>query len=138
MLFTETCLPGAYIIDIKRLEDERGFFGRSYCQREFKELGLNTNLVQANVSFNKKRGTLRGLHMQATPYAETKLVRCTKGAIWDVIVDLRTDSLTYKQWTGVELTADNYRMLYVPEGFAHGFITLQDDTEVFYQIMQFY
>ena len=138
MVFTETKLPGSYIIDIKKLEDERGFFGRSYCQHEFAELGLNTNPVQANVSFNKKKGTLRGLHMQVAPYSETKLVRCTRGAIWDVIVDVRPDSATYKKWIGVELTADNYRMLYVPEGFAHGFITLEDNTEIFYQITQFY
>jgi len=138
MLFTETKLKGAYIIDVKRLEDERGFFGRSYCQREFEALGLNTNAVQANVSYNKKKGTLRGMHMQLAPHEETKLVRCTRGAIYDVIVDLRPDSPTFKQWIGVELTADSYRMLYVPEGFAHGFITLEDNTDVTYQVTQFY
>jgi dTDP-4-dehydrorhamnose 3,5-epimerase len=138
MIFTETKLKGAYIIDVKRLEDERGFFGRSYCEREFEEYGLNTNVVQANVSHNKVKGTLRGMHMQVSPYEETKLVRCTRGAIYDVIIDMREDSETYKQWIGVELTADNFRMLYVPEGFAHGFITLEDNTDVTYQVTQFY
>ncbi len=138
MLFTETKLKGAYIIDVKRLEDERGFFGRSYCLREFEALGLNTNAVQANVSYNKKKATLRGMHMQLAPHEETKLVRCTRGAIYDVIVDLRPESSTFKQWIGVELTADSYRMLYVPEGFAHGFITLEDNTDVTYQVTQFY
>ena len=138
MLFTEIKLKGAYIIDVKRLEDERGFFGRSYCQREFEALGLNTNAVQANVSYNKKKATLRGMHMQLAPHEETKLVRCTRGAIYDVIVDLRQDSPTFKQWIGVDLTADSYRMLYVPEGFAHGFITLGDNTDVAYQVTQFY
>jgi dTDP-4-dehydrorhamnose 3,5-epimerase len=138
MIFTETKLKGAYIIDVKRLEDERGFFGRSYCQREMDEYGLNTNMVQANVSYNKKKGTLRGMHMQVSPYEETKLVRCTRGAIYDVIIDMREDSETYKQWIGVELTADSYRMLFVPEGFAHGFITLEDNTDVTYNVTQFY
>jgi len=138
MLFTETKLKGAYIIDVKRLEDERGFFGRSYCKQEMEEYGLNTNMVQANVSYNKKKATLRGMHMQAAPYAETKLVRCTRGAIYDVIIDMREDSETYKQWIGVELTADNYRMLFVPEGFAHGFITLEDNTDVTYNVTQYY
>ncbi|WP_076667762.1 dTDP-4-dehydrorhamnose 3,5-epimerase [Pontibacter indicus] len=138
MIFTETKLKGAYIIDIKKLEDERGFFGRAYCQKEFEEHGLNTNLVQANVSYNYKKGTLRGMHMQLAPHAETKLVRCTRGAIFDVIIDLRPDSETYKQWIGVELTADNYRMLYVPEGFAHGYMTLEDNSDVMYQVTAFY
>lgn len=138
MIFTETKLKGAFIIDVKRIEDERGFFGRSYCEKEFEEYGLNTNIVQTNVSYNKKKGTLRGMHMQVTPYEETKLVRCTRGAIYDVIIDMREGSETYKQWVGVELTADNYRMLFVPEGFAHGFITLEDNTDVTYQVTQFY
>lgn len=138
MIFTETKLKGAYIIDVKRLEDERGFFGRSFCQSEFAAFGLNTNVVQANVSHNKKKGTLRGMHMQVLPYGETKLVRCTSGAIYDVIVDLRPDSPTFQQWIGVELTADNFRMLFVPEGFAHGFLTLEDNTDVTYQVTQFY
>ncbi|MHA6250226.1 dTDP-4-dehydrorhamnose 3,5-epimerase [Pontibacter sp. CAU 1760] len=138
MIFTETKLKGAFIIDVKRLEDERGFFGRSYCKREMEEHGLNTNMVQANVSYNKKKGTLRGMHMQVSPYEETKLVRCTRGAIYDVIIDMREDSETYKQWIGVELTADNYRMLFVPEGFAHGFITLEDNSDVTYNVTQYY
>lgn len=138
MIFTETKLKGAYIIDVKRLEDERGFFGRSYCEREFEQYGLNTNMVQANVSHNIKKGTLRGMHMQLAPHSETKLVRCTRGSIYDVIVDLREDSPTFKQWIGVELTADSFRMLFVPEGFAHGFITLEDNTDVTYQVTQFY
>lgn len=138
MIFTETKLKGAYIIDVKRLEDERGFFGRAYCQNEFEQYGLNTSAVQANVSFNLKKGTLRGMHMQLAPFGETKLVRCTRGAIYDVIVDMREDSDTFKQWIGVELTADSYRMLYVPEGFAHGFITLMDNSDVTYQVTQFY
>ncbi|MCJ8166726.1 dTDP-4-dehydrorhamnose 3,5-epimerase [Pontibacter sp. E15-1] len=138
MIFTETKLKGAFIIDVKRLEDERGFFGRSYCKREMDEHGLNTNMVQANVSYNKKKGTLRGMHMQVSPYEETKLVRCTRGAIYDVIIDMREDSETYKQWIGVELTADKYRMLFVPEGFAHGFITLEDNSDVTYNVTQFY
>lgn len=138
MNFTETKLKGAYIIDVKRIEDERGFFGRSYCSNEFKEFGLNTNAVQNNISYNIKKGTLRGMHMQKAPYGESKLVRCTRGAIYDVIVDMRADSPTFKQWIGVELTADNYKMLYVPEGFAHGFITLEDNTDVTYQVTQFY
>lgn len=138
MIFTETKLKGAYIIDVKRLEDERGFFGRSFCQREFEAFGLNTNAVQANVSFNKKRATLRGMHTQLPPYRESKLVRCTRGAIWDAIVDLRPESETFKQWIGVELTADSYRMLFVPEGFGHGFITLEDNTDVTYQVTGFY
>ncbi|QCR22828.1 dTDP-4-dehydrorhamnose 3,5-epimerase [Pontibacter sp. SGAir0037] len=138
MIFTETKLKGAFIIDVKRLEDERGFFGRSWCQREFEEHGLTANVVQANVSYNKKKGTLRGMHYQLSPYEETKLVRCTRGAIYDVIIDLRPDSPTYKQWIGVELTADSYRMLFVPEQFGHGFITLEDNTDVTYQVTQFY
>jgi dTDP-4-dehydrorhamnose 3,5-epimerase len=138
MIFTETKLKGAFILEIKKMEDERGFFGRSWCARELEEHGLNANARQANVSYNKVKGTLRGMHFQRAPHQETKLVRCTKGAICDVIIDLRPASPTYKQWIGVELTADNYKMLYVPEDFAHGFITLEDDTEVTYQVTQFY
>ncbi|MGV3706126.1 MAG: dTDP-4-dehydrorhamnose 3,5-epimerase [Arcticibacter sp.] len=138
MIFTETKLKGAFVIDVKRLEDERGFFGRSYCQTEFEKYGLNTSVVQANVSYNLQKGTLRGMHMQLAPFEETKLVRCTRGAIYDVIVDLRGDSATFRQWIGVELRADSYKMLYVPEGFAHGFITLEDNTDVTYQVTQFY
>ncbi len=138
MIFEETKLPGACIIDIEKREDARGFFARGWCQREFAAQGPASNIVQANISYNKWKGTLRGMHWQMAPAAETKLVRCTRGAIYDVIVDLRPGSPTYKQWIGVELTARNYRMLYVPEHFAHGFQTVEDDTEVTYQVSQFY
>jgi dTDP-4-dehydrorhamnose 3,5-epimerase len=138
MIFTEAKLMGAYIIEIEKREDERGFFARGWCQNEFEAYGLVPHVVQANISYNKKRGTLRGMHYQIAPYEETKLVRCTRGALYDVIIDLRPASPTYSQWFGVELTAENYKMLYVPEGFAHGFITLQDETEATYQVSQFY
>ena len=138
MIFTETKLKGAYIVDIKRIEDDRGFFGRAWCQKEFEEMGLSANVVQSNLSSNKKKGTLRGMHFQVTPFAESKLVRCTRGALYDVIIDLRPASPTYMQWLGVELTADSFRMLYVPENFAHGFLTLEDNTDITYQVTQFY
>jgi dTDP-4-dehydrorhamnose 3,5-epimerase len=179
MIFAETKLKGAYLIEIQKLEDDRGFFARSYCFREFEAHGLNPRVVQCNISYNAKKGTLRGMHLQVKPHEEAKLVRCTMGSIYDVIVDLRPNSPTYCQWFGVELssassqfavgssllTADSslltrssspltahgsvvaadrspltahYTMLYVPEGFAHGFITLEDDTEVFYQMSEFY
>lgn len=138
MIFTETKLQGAYIIDIERREDERGFFGRSYCQNEFAGHGLKTAVAQCNISFNARTGTLRGMHFQLPPRAEAKLVRCTRGRIHDVIIDLRPESATYCAWTAVELSADNYRMLYIPEGFAHGFQTLDDNSEVFYQMFEFY
>jgi len=138
MKFTETELKGGYIIDIQKIEDDRGFFARGWCKNEFEEHGISSNLAQANISFNKFKGTLRGLHYQASPYEEAKLVRCTKGGIFDVMVDLRERSPTYGKWMGAELTAGNRRMLLVPEGFAHGFQTLQDDTEVFYQVSEFY
>jgi dTDP-4-dehydrorhamnose 3,5-epimerase len=138
MIFTETKLKGAFIIDVEPREDERGFFARSWCMDEFEKRGLNPRLTQCNISFNKKRGTLRGMHYQAAPFAEAKLVRCTMGAIYDVIIDLRPSSETFKQWTSVELTAENRRALYIPEDFAHGFQTLVDDTEVFYQMSEFY
>ncbi len=138
MIFTETPLRGAYRVDLKRLEDERGFFARSWCQREFIELGLDPCVVQCNISFNKHKGTLRGMHFQVPPFAEAKLVRCTRGAIDDVIVDLRSDSPTYLEWISVELTADNRSALYIPKGFAHGFQTLADDSEIFYQMSEFY
>jgi dTDP-4-dehydrorhamnose 3,5-epimerase len=134
MIFTETRLNGSYLIDIEPREDERGFFARSWCENEFKKHGLNPHLAQCNISFNKKHGTLRGMHYQVTPFAESKLVRCTMGAIYDVIIDLRPNSPTFKQWFAVELTAENRRALYVPEDFAHGFQTLMDNTEVFYQM----
>jgi len=138
MIFTETKLRGAYIIDIKKLEDERGFFARSWCQKEFETHGLNPRLVQCNISFNKKRGTLRGMHYQAPPHEEAKLVRCTMGSICDVIIDLRSESRTFKQHLSALLSSSNRKMLYIPEGFAHGFLTLEDDTEVFYQMSEFY
>ena len=138
MIFTETKLTGAFIIDVDPHEDERGFFARSWCEDEFKQHGLNPRLVQCNISFNKKRGTLRGMHYQAAPFAEAKVVRCTMGAIYDVIIDLRPDSSTFKQWFAVELTAENRRALYVPEDFAHGFQTLTDNAEVFYQMAEFF
>jgi dTDP-4-dehydrorhamnose 3,5-epimerase len=138
MIFTKTKLADAYLIDVEPHEDERGFFARAWCEQEFAEHGLETKVVQCNVSYNRLRGTLRGMHFQAPPHEEVKLVRCTRGAIYDVIVDLRPDSPTFKQWLGVELTADNRRVLYVPKGFAHGYQTLTDDSEVFYQVSEFY
>jgi dTDP-4-dehydrorhamnose 3,5-epimerase len=138
VIFTETKLKGAYVLEIEKLEDERGFFARTWCQREFLANSLNPRLVQCSVSFNRKRGTLRGMHYQEAPNEEAKLVQCLRGAIYDVIIDLRSDSPTYTQWLAVELTAENRRMLYVPEQFAHGFQTLEDNTEVFYQISEFY
>lgn len=138
MIFKQTKLKGAYIIEIKPIEDERGFFARAWCRSEFEKHGLNGKLVQCNISYNKKKGTLRGIHYQIAPYEEDKLVRCTRGAIYDVIIDLRPSSETYKQWVSVELTSENRKMLYVPKGFAHGFQTLEDNTEVFYQMSEFY
>jgi dTDP-4-dehydrorhamnose 3,5-epimerase len=134
MVFTETKLKGAFVIDLERDEDERGFFARTFCVEEFQARGLNARLVQCSVSFNIARGTLRGLHYQVPPQAECKLVRVTRGAIFDVIVDLRPASPTFKQYFALELTAENRRQVYVPEGFAHGFQTLEDNTEVFYQM----
>jgi len=138
MIFTETKLRGAVNIEPEFQEDERGFFTRSFCRREFEAHGLNGQFVQCDISFNKKKGTLRGMHYQVAPHEEAKLVRCTMGAIFDVIIDLRHDSPTFKQWAAVELTAENRKMIYVPEGLAHGFQTLADDTEVFYQMTEFY
>jgi dTDP-4-dehydrorhamnose 3,5-epimerase len=138
MILTETQLKGAFVVDPERLEDERGFFARSWCAREFARHGINTGFVQCNISFNKRKGTLRGMHYQAAPYEEEKLVRCTMGSIYDVILDLRTGSDTYRKWFGLELTAENRRMIYVPKGFAHGFLTLEDNTEVFYQMSEYY
>ena len=138
MLFTETKLKGSYIIELEKREDQRGFFARAWCQKEFADHGLNANLVQASISHNARRGTLRGMHYQAPPYEETKLVRCTAGSIYDVLLDLRPASATYRQWLGVELSASNYRSVYISAGFAHGFLTLADDSEVTYQVSQFY
>lgn len=138
MLFRETKLEGAFTIDLHRIEDSRGFFARAFCKHEFEQHGLNPTVAQCNVSFNPHQYTLRGMHYQLAPFQEVKLVRCTAGAIFDVIVDLRTDSPTYRQWTGMELSAKNRRWLYVPEGFAHGYLTLTQNSEVFYQVSQFY
>ncbi|NOR47281.1 MAG: dTDP-4-dehydrorhamnose 3,5-epimerase [Methanosarcinaceae archaeon] len=138
MRFTETRLKGAFIIELERLEDERGFFARTFCQKEFEAHGLNPRLVQCNISYNKHKGTLRGMHYQAAPMAEAKLVSCTRGAIYDVIIDLRPESPTYCQWIADELNTENRMMIYIPEGFAHGFQTLEDDTEVFYHMSEFF
>src|SRR5581483_6728319 len=134
MRFVETDLPGAYVVECEPISDDRGFFARTWCRDEFADKGLNSNLSQCSVSFNRARGTLRGMHWQAAPYGESKLVRCTRGSIRDVIVDLREDSDSYGRWIAVTLDAQSMRSLYVPEGFAHGFETLEDDTEVLYQI----
>lgn len=138
MIFTETELPGAFLIEPERKEDMRGFFARTWCVDEFKKHGLNPQLVQCNISFNHKKGTLRGMHWQVPPHPEAKLVRCTMGALHDVIIDLRPASPTYRRHLGVELTAENRKMLFIPEGFAHGFQTLADNTEVFYQMSDFF
>jgi dTDP-4-dehydrorhamnose 3,5-epimerase len=138
MKFTPTKINGAYLIEIQPIADERGFFARSFCTDEFQQHGLNSNFVQCNVSFTSQRGTIRGMHYQVAPDTETKLVRCTRGAIYDVIVDLRAESPTFKQWIAAELTADNHQMFYIPPGCAHGFQSLVDDTEVFYQMSGVY
>ncbi len=138
MKFIETPLEGAFVVEPVRHEDGRGFFARNWCKNEFASFGLNIDLLQCSISFNKKKGTLRGMHYQVKPYEETKLVRCTMGAIYDVIIDLKLNSPTFRQWFAVELKADNYKMLYIPKGFAHGFLTLEDNSEVFYQISEFY
>jgi dTDP-4-dehydrorhamnose 3,5-epimerase len=138
MRFTATLLQGVYLIDPEQMEDDRGFFARVWCRQEFTAQQLDTRLVQCSISFNRFTGTLRGLHYQADPYPETKVVRCTSGAIYDVAVDLRHFSATFKQWIAVELTAANHRMLYIPAGVAHGLLTLEDNTEILYQISEFY
>lgn len=138
MKFTELPLEGAYLIEIKLLEDERGFFARNWCRDEFDERGLKTEIAQCSTSFNRKKGTLRGMHYQAQPHEETKIVRCTRGSVYDIIVDIRPFSPTYKKWLSFELTADNRKSLYIPAGFAHGFQTLEDETELFYQISEPY
>jgi dTDP-4-dehydrorhamnose 3,5-epimerase len=138
MIFTETSLRGAYIIDMERRPDSRGFFARAFCQNEFEAHGLKPLIAQANVAFNDRKGTLRGMHFQFPPAAETKVVRCTRGAILDIIVDLRPDSSTWLQHIAVELTEDNHRALYVPERFAHGYQVLEDKTETSYQVGEFY
>lgn len=138
MIFRETELSGAYVIDLEPHNDERGFFARAWCQREFRAHGLNPRLAQCNVSYTAAQGTLRGMHYQVPPHEEAKLVRCTRGRVYDVIVDIRPESPTFKEHFGIELNDENRTMLYVPEGFAHGFLTLADDTEVFYQVSAFY
>jgi dTDP-4-dehydrorhamnose 3,5-epimerase len=138
MVFTETGLKGAFFIDIERREDERGFFARSWCRREFAAHGLAPEFVQGNISQNRMKGTLRGMHYQAHPHEEAKLVRCTRGAVYDVIIDLRPDSATFLRHVGAVLTDDNHRAIYVPEGCAHGFLTLAGNSEVVYEMAQFY
>jgi len=136
--FIETELAGAYIIEPERLEDERGFFARVSCAREFEGKGLSSTFVQTSIAYNRKSGTLRGMHFQVAPYEEVKTIRCTAGSIYDVIIDLRPDSSTYRCWAGVVLSAENHRTLYVPGGFAHGYQTLEDGAEVFYQMSEYY
>lgn len=158
MIFKETQLKGAYIIELEPIQDERGFFARSFCKKEFKLRGISMNIAQCNISYNKKKGTLRGMHYQRAPHEEAKIVSCMKGSIYDVIIDIRPDSSTYCRWIAVELQAENreqrtesredlayrlpltapYKMLYIPKGFAHGFLTLEDNTEVFYHMSEFY
>jgi dTDP-4-dehydrorhamnose 3,5-epimerase len=138
MKFHETKLPDVFEVHLEPHSDERGFFARSWCQKEFESHNLNPRLVQCNTSFNVRKRTLRGIHYQAEPFPEAKLVRCTMGSIYDVVVDLRPQSPTYRDWVGVQLTAVNRNMLYVPEGCGHGFLTLEDNTEVFYQMSEFY
>ncbi len=138
MIFTETFLKGAYTIELEERRDERGFFARTYCRNEFNAHGLNSNIVQANIAYTKTKGTIRGMHYQIAPNEETKLMRCISGAIFDVIIDLRPDSSTYKRWFGIKLSAENKKMLYVPEGFAHGYQSLTNDTETFYMVSEFY
>ena len=138
MKFHATKLPGVFEIHLEPMRDERGFFARTWCRSEFEEHGLESALVQCNISFNTRKGTLRGMHYQAAPFAETKLVRCTQGSICDVVLDLRPQSPTFKRWVAVTLTEENRNMVYVPKGCAHGFLTLQDETEVFYQMSEVY
>ena len=138
MKFLPLPLQGAFLIEPEPVTDKRGFFARSFCANEFERHGLETRFVQCNISFNKKKGTLRGMHFQGAQYKETKLVRCTTGSIYDVIVDIRQESSTYKKWFATDLSAASRRMLYVPNGFAHGFLTLEDNTEVFYQMTEIY
>jgi dTDP-4-dehydrorhamnose 3,5-epimerase len=138
MIFTETELQGAYLVDIEPREDDRGFFARTWCREEFEDHGLSTEIAQCNVAYNHRAGTLRGMHFQTHEHAEVKLVRCTRGAVYDVIIDLRRQSPSFRRWIGVKLTEDNGRMLYVPKGFAHGYQTLADGTETFYQVSEAY
>jgi len=138
MIFTETKIKGVYIIGPELLTDERGFFARSFCKEEFQKHGLDTDIVQCNISYNKKKGTLRGMHYQVPPFEEAKIVSCTKGSIYDVVVDLRRESLTYCQWVSTELSEKNFKMMYIPKGCAHGFQTLEDEAIVYYQMTEFF
>lgn len=138
MIFTETELKGAYLVSLECVADERGFFARSWCEKEFQEVGLSSRIVQCSISYNRVKGTLRGMHFQLPPFEEEKLVRCTRGAIYDVIIDLRHESKSFGKYFGATLTAESRTMLYIPKGFAHGFLTLEDDTEIFYQMSEFY
>ena len=138
MVFNKLPFDGLYLIDLHRLEDERGFFARTFCEKEFEKIGLHSKFPQSNISFNLKQGTVRGMHFQVAPYEEIKIVRCTRGAIYDVVVDLRPSSATYKKWLGIELSDSNRSMLYIPGGFAHGFQTQTDQTELFYQMSTVY
>ena len=138
MIFTKIDLEDAYIVEIEKKEDHRGFFARSWDTEEFKKHNLNHKLVQCNISVTKKAGTLRGMHYQTKPYEESKLIRCTKGEIYDVIIDLRPNSKTFKKWFGIMLSEKNYKMIYVPEGFAHGFQSMADNSEIIYQVSEFY
>lgn len=138
MTFHKTKISGAFEVRPERKPDERGFFARTWCQKEFGDHGLDANLVQCSISYSTLRGTLRGMHYQAAPFAETKIVRCTQGAIYDVVLDLRPQSTTFRDWIALILTAENRNMVYVPKGCAHGFLTLQDQTEVCYQMSEFY
>jgi dTDP-4-dehydrorhamnose 3,5-epimerase len=138
MIFSETELQGAFLIELEKISDERGFFARTYCQSEFRRHGLDTEIVQCNMSLSKRKGTLRGMHFQDAPYKEAKLVSCVKGSIYDVIIDLRPSSSTYCRWFSAELNDENNKMLYVPEGFAHGFQAMEDNAVVFYQMSEFY
>ena len=138
MIFGETTIPGAFVIEPERIADRRGFFARVWCKKEFQQHGLCGDLLQSNVGFSHQKGTVRGLHFQHSPHAESKIVRCTRGAMFDVIVDLRPDSPTYKHWFGVELTCENSKMIYVPEGIAQGYMTLEDRTEMNYHTSQFF
>jgi dTDP-4-dehydrorhamnose 3,5-epimerase len=138
MIFKETVLKDAYIIELQKFSDSRGFFARAFCENEFADHGITFHVVQANTSYSSEKHTLRGMHYQEKPHQEAKLIKCIKGAIFDVIVDMRPVSPTYKGWLGVELSEENRKMLYVPEGFAHGFLTLEDDTEVYYPVTEFY
>jgi dTDP-4-dehydrorhamnose 3,5-epimerase len=138
MKFTETPVTGAYVIDVNRIGDSRGFFGRLWCEKELLDQGLVPHIRQSNIGFSPQKGTLRGLHYQKPPHQEVKIVRCTRGSVFDVVVDLRSDSPTFRKWFGIELNPDNASMLYVPEGCATGYLTLSDDTEIYYNTSAMY